>query len=406
MKRLLSSNNLFLLASALCLLTFQFARALTSVSIGLLLISAIWAAIESPEKRKSTFRNPLFLLCALFFFLLLLDGLKQVDHQAWSDELVRKSGIFIIPFAVLMHSDTKPRSIRMVMAGFAITMAASAGASSINYFLHMDEINPLLLQSKHVPLIADVHHIYFGLFLAVSTIVTFWLHKTAEQSWKKWWLIVLIIEFVSLHILSSRTGLISFYAGVYLMALIYIIRSRNVRLRLGILAGLILLPVLAVLLSPSLRHKISNTREDLESIETGGDDINFKSFAMRMEAWKMSIELIKEKPLQGVGATNLEAEMAGMYEEQNTQLYEENRVGPHNQILESTIAHGIIGGLVVLAIFLVPFGHRDKFGIEFAGIWAVLGTAMLVESVFERQLGIVLFGFFYFLSFLRFYSKK
>mgnify|MGYP000518615642 CR=1 FL=1 len=406
MKRQLHSNTLFLFASALCLLTFQFARALTSISIGLLLVSGVWALIESPQKRRELIRNPLFVLSFLFYFLLVLDVVKPIDHQLWADELLHKAGIIIIPFAVLTHLDADKSWMRKIIGAFVVSMALSAGLSSGNYLLNMDEINPLLLQSKHVPIIADVHHIYFGLFLAVSTILTFWLFTSSLGKDRQWWMLVLLIQFLSMHLLSSRTGLIAFYAAVYLMALIYLVRLKKVRYRLYILTGLILLPLMAVFLSPSLRHKISNTREDIEAAEQGGDDINFKSFAMRMEAWKMCVHIIKAHPFTGVGASELEKEMAAMYTQQNTVLIEENRVGPHNQILESTVAHGFLGGLTVMALFLVPFGYREKLNIIFIGIWAVLGTSVLVESLFERQLGLILFGFFYFLSFYGFTKPK
>jgi len=406
MSKFFNSKSLFLFASALCLLTFQFARVLTSISVGLLLISGIWALLESPSKLKTLKSNPLFLIMVLLFVLPVLDILKGPEIGPWSDELARKIGVIAIPLAVITHIEVNPKIMRTILAAFVITMAGSAGISSVKYLMDMDAINTALLQSKHVPLIADVHHIYFGLFLAISMVVTFWLFRTERASQKRWWMLLLIVQFVSMQLLSSRTGLIAFYAGVFVMAFVYFVQIKKLQVRIGIAVGLLLLPLVAVVISPSLRHKISNTQEDIAAADTGGENINFKSFAMRMEAWKMCLELIKEHPLVGVGASNLEKELANKYEESNSVLIEENRVGPHNQFLESTVAHGFVGGLSVLALFLIPLGYAKRLNIFFIGTWAILGTAMMVESLFERQLGIILFGFFFFWSFSLLGKKK
>lgn len=409
MKKHANPHNLFFLACLVALLSFQFARGLTSISIALFFIAGVWTSIVDAEKRRMVFRSSIFIVCAAWFALLFVEGFMNVKYGALGKELMLKSGMVILPFSVIQHVDLSKRKTKWIMGSFVLSMAVSALISSVNYLLNMEEVNTLLLQSKHVPLVAKVHHIYFGLFLAVSIVVNYWLLKHSDKASKerKLWLIVLVLQFLSIHLLSSRTGLISFYAGVYLMSMLYLFRMEQLKHKLVMILALLALPFMAAILSPSLRHKVLNTKEDLEAVEKGGDDINYKSFAMRLEAWKMCIDLIGQHPFIGVGASNLEKEMAETYIKNKTVLYEENRVGPHSQVLESTVAHGILGGLLILLMLLVPFVfYRQQMSIYFIGIWAILGTAFLVESVLERQMGILLFGVFYVWSLYEWKSEK
>jgi O-antigen ligase len=409
MRKHLQPHNLFFVACLLGLLTVQFARGLTGVSIGLFLIAGIWSLIVYPEKRKTILRSPIFWACVAWFSMVLLDVFKGVELEAWMDELMLKSAIVILPFSIIIHSDLSHRKTKIIIGSFVLSIALSASISSVNYLINMDEVNALLLQSKHVPIIAKIHHIYFGLFLGISTILGFWMFRESEDKSKEriLWLIVLVVQFVAMNLLSSRTGLISFYAGIYLMAILYLIRMDRMKHRILTIGALIALPFISLLISPSLRHKVMNTKEDLIAVDVGGDDINYKSLAMRIEAWKMSMKLIQKAPLFGIGASNVEKELALTYEKNNTVLYEENRVGPHNQIIESTVAHGIVGGLLVMIMFIIPFVfYKQELSIYFIGIWAVLGTASLVESIFERQMGVLLFGIFYVWSLYNWSTKK
>ena len=74
----------------------------------------------------------------------------------------------------------------------------------------------------------------------------------------------------------------------------------------------------------------------------------------------------------------------------------------HNQFSDTIIAVGIIGLLLLLGFFIMPFYlwiKNKNFDIVFFSLLFIIAFNCLFESVFERQMGIMFFTFFYFLLF-------
>lgn len=81
----------------------------------------------------------------------------------------------------------------------------------------------------------------------------------------------------------------------------------------------------------------------------------------------------------------------------------------HNQYLETMMTVGIIGVILLLALFIVPIylSYKNKsFHIELFSLLFIIAFNCLFESVFERQMGIMFFVFFYFLLFHSAFCQK
>jgi O-antigen ligase/tetratricopeptide (TPR) repeat protein len=83
------------------------------------------------------------------------------------------------------------------------------------------------------------------------------------------------------------------------------------------------------------------------------------SSKLRLNAWKWSWELIKEKPLLGVGAGNWKiAELKHENQQNEGFIY---IYKAHNDFLETTAENGLIGGLLFLAIFGLIFWNFIRY---------------------------------------------
>ena len=74
----------------------------------------------------------------------------------------------------------------------------------------------------------------------------------------------------------------------------------------------------------------------------------------------------------------------------------------HNQYSDTIIAVGIIGLLLLLGFFIAPvylWIKNKNFDIVFFSLLLIAAFNCLFESIFERQMGIMFFVFFYFLLF-------
>lgn len=271
-----------------------------------------------------------------------------------------------------------------------------AVGSSVNYFFNKEEINSLLLQSKHVPLTTGMHHIYFGLYLAALIWVSIFF-AGASKNGRSIWLLTGTVLLICLHVLSSRTGLLGLYASMAAIGLYYLRRNKSV-FKLKWLLPAIILPVLAFAAIPSLRYKWLNSVEDLRALNEGGKELNFKSFGMRVESWKAGIAAIGAKPWIGSGNGSYKQKIQLSYTEINTPLIPENRIEPHNQFIESWVRQGALSFLSLLVLFALPFKFGNKqSGIPGLPIWILFVFAFVLESVLQRQMGVLLFSSFYYL---------
>lgn len=337
--------------------------------------------------------------------------LTFIDHFRGSTDRPFDQFILLLPvllFApVTMNLRVEHKLIRSVFLIVMLLFALTATWSVVNYFANRAQIDALLLQSKHVPLVTDMHHIYFGLFLAAL----FWvgvhygLHCTGRR--RIAFLALSAILIICLHILTSRTGLLGFYASAGLYVLMILRKRGSARLKLRLVTAVILLPLLALLFIPSIRMKVENTREDIASLAIGGEELNYKSFAMRTESWKAAWSAISQNWVTGVGSGNYDMAVDRGYAAIKTPLFPQNRIDPHNQFLESWLRFGILGLLGCIAIFVLPFFYRNSMRSSFFWpIWALTLSSFMVESVIQRQMGIVWFGVFYFLFFVEKPSQK
>ncbi len=331
-------------------------------------------------------------------FIILLTHLASMGIYGASDTLVSKL-LLVVGFIALLSSsflvfDAKKNHLilfSLVISGIVFVINIYA---ITNYLVHKAHYDALLLQSKSIP-IPNMHHIHFGiinaciLFLLLGLLVQKKIPKIWHRNLAKFMLVVIAISF---HILSSRTGLLSFYVGAFVSVIAYSIQKRSYSILLYSFLSIIITLGLSVQYSDSFRNKIKNSLEDYNSWGKG-DEINHKSMGMRIEASTMAIHVIKAYPF-GVGIEKKEQALQAMYVKKNTPLDLENRIGPHNQFLDYGMKFGWIGIGILLIFFisLIPLIQNASFPM--LGISVVFLVALFFESLFERQTSIFTFCMF------------
>jgi len=121
--------------------------------------------------------------------------------------------------------------------------------------------------------------------------------------------------------------------------------------------------------------------------ETGTDS--------RLVTWSAAIHAIKQHPFIGVGPGDVHDILNTYYEEQGHSVALKLEFNAHNQFLQSWVAKGIGGFLLVFGMIVYGFArNRKELTIIVAGFFAILSITMLIESIFETQSGVVFFCFF------------
>jgi O-antigen ligase len=137
--------------------------------------------------------------------------------------------------------------------------------------------------------------------------------------------------------------------------LILYLRSRhktfgwNIALPLAIVAG-----VGAVYgFSPVARERIDMVVSDFQAYRAGQKDT---PVGIRLQLYEAALTLVARRPLLGLGGEGFRDSMRALEEDkQLTPLAAQlGRGETHNQLLAYTVDYGLIGGLALLAIYIVP----------------------------------------------------
>ncbi len=373
------------------------------LSLGSLLLGT--SALLPPYRFKATLVP---ILIALIWTGTLLSGIWSENTPVWQSIITRQLALLLIPLGYLSGWTLSRKQQEGVHLFWMSLAGVFALFSLLRYFLHTDAINAALLESGAVPIWdgvswpwkltplnssqfeeRGVSHIYFSVLQAFAVLYG---ALYGYRNKKPVYLVLALLHLVTLHWFLARTGLIAFYGACSLVFVYGLWHSRQ-RLRLGLLALVVLsLPILSWFGFESVRNKVKNSLSDLEAVESG-TNINHRSLAMRLEAWKTAGELIRENPM-GVGAGDMDDRMQERYESNASPLWKENRIPPHNQFLETTLANGYWAGLALVLLFLAQlvrsWKRKDLYGLIAAGIFV---PAFCFESMLQTQLGICMFPF-------------
>jgi O-antigen ligase len=109
----------------------------------------------------------------------------------------------------------------------------------------------------------------------------------------------------------------------------------------------------------------------------------------------MSISIVKDHPLLGVGTGDIKDELIKLYKKEGYPILVKRQYNSHNQYLQTAAALGIPTLIVLLLMFISPLlvrWRRLHFLAVFLSI--IVGVACLTESVLEVQAGVIFYTFF------------
>ena len=131
-----------------------------------------------------------------------------------------------------------------------------------------------------------------------------------------------------------------------------------------------------------------------------------ESTVARMLIWNSALELIAENPLWGVGTGDIKDELLEKYKEKDIKPAFEQKLNAHNQFLQTYLGLGLIGFLLLLGSLLIPAWFAFKKGqLLYLPFLLLILLHMSVESILEKQAGVVFYAFFNVLFFYLSFSK-
>lgn len=363
-----------------------------SISPGIIGAAALWHLIEQKGQNRLK-QQPYAWLLAALFFLCLISGLYTENMGSWIRDLKEKVILGGLALSLAILPIFSRRGYYYLYYLFILAISVTAALSLYFYLLDYDHVNLSIEQNKAVDIVGNMHHSYFGLLQAFSILLGLDLflrkrpiHSQLEQ---KMLLALSLFNFLSLHLFASRTGMLSLYAGLFAYLLYYLLNSQRKVILYGLLAALLLLPIIAYYSVPSFKNRVDVTKWDLEQYFIEDRDLSEKSFSQRLLIWESSWNLFKSSPLIGIGLADVEDELKKRSKTDQNRINQDFLLkSPHNQYLEYLAAYGLVGFLLLLLCCIFPLLNiRPGFAVLYAFI-AMWMAAMMFESILERVVGI------------------
>lgn len=243
-----------------------------------------------------------------------------------------------------------------------------------------------------------LHPSYLSMYLNLAvSILSYYLIRREQPFPKKIrpLLFVLAIYFSFVIILlSSKAGIFSLLF-LFLIITLYLLII-NKQIWKGLLFFFLVLVTISAgyNLFPNIATRFKRAESVLSEQKKSSPE-TMESNSERLVVWRAGIEVIRENPIFGVGTGDVKDALLSEYQKENRLLVYNMRLNAHNQYLQTYIALGIFGVLLLLINLVVPgwFAIRRIHFIYFSFL-AVFASNLLVESMLEVQAGVIYYAFF------------
>jgi O-antigen ligase len=394
-------------ANLMLLLAFSIPLHKTFSSLVIMLMVIFWLIESSPKTKFRKLIQParsgyiigfsaiyLFYVIGIFYS----DAGFEIPQSRFILQVKASLLIFPLIFATVELERFDQRHLNRILIFFIAGCLASTliilGNATYTFY-STDHTVDVFFYAR----LAKYHHpSYLSLIyaFAVAFLLTRFLRDQNITRSKTILNITLIIYFqVFISLLSSKAGIIGLFflwGGVVIFILL---KLKNRRWRaVYFSAAMALIFILLLLMNPTVivRFKAAEKAmtEDYKS-----DSETLDGSVARILIWRSALEIISEKPVFGVGTGDVRDELVRKYRENNITPAIENEYNAHNQYLQTYLATGIAGLLSLMGSLALAFVVAFRSGNLLYFLFAVLFSFhIMVESMLDRQAGVVFYAFF------------
>jgi len=354
--------------------------------IGLFVLTSFINGDLKQNKKKTV------LLFTTIFALYLISLFYSTNFNTGVEDLIKKLSLLVFPIAVFVsrinYREKMNSFFRAFIDGCFASGILSLIVSTINYHFTLDN-NSFFYGNSSVFL----HTSYFAMYANFSILIIY--HFIFTENNNKYFTIkrLLLLLFFSIMIITStsKTGLISLVIIHGCAILYWIVKEKAWVKGIFTIFTFSIALTSVFIISSTVRNRVN----ELINVTATGDTSSGSTTAARIEIWKISLDLIKEKPLLGYGVGDVHEKLTNQYLDKGYLELYKKKLNAHNQWLQTTLSTGLIGGLLLLLIFIIPMymsGKKQEFLYLFFLLLVLFN--LLTESMFLRQAGVVFYALF------------
>jgi O-antigen ligase len=324
-------------------------------------------------------------------------GLYSADTKFWWREVTLLAPVLGLPIVLYWLAPMSERQYKGLYAVLVVFCAIAAASTLYTYYSMPAYYEALLKQGQSIQPrllgIKPIDHIRFSLLCALACVTGgyLWWHSF-EQKWRWLWGFCALVLFASLHILAVRSGLLALYLCLAAVGLRQIISQKEYLKGGLVFFALLVLPFLAVKISPSLRGKYEYARWEMEQFFEKGS-VAQNSDAGRWASIYVGVQIGNQNPLLGVGFGDVGHQAYYYYAKYFPNA--QRQLLPHNEWAYRYAGGGVLGVLALCFSFFVPLFYKKRYtDFLFLMFNIVVFSSFLTESTLSTALGVALFSFF------------
>lgn len=364
------------------------------LSISLMLFVAAACVHKDIGKQLIRFvKTPLLVGISLLFLLPFISGLWSSNTDQWQDIMRIKLPLLILPIAFAGSWQLSKKQWAYIAIVLAALIFIATGWSMTQYILHRTQLHQAYLQAKVIPTPLENDHVRFSWLVAIGVVICYILVTYSKKRLLQIVFAAVGIWFIIyLHILSARTGLLSFYIILLLYGLWLLFTQKHIVRSILVAVILISMPLIAWYVFPTFQNRIKYFVYDFSYVKShtylpGANDGN------RVLSLKAGAAILQQYPL-GVGAGDVTDSTLYWYHTHiHHMLPTDQLVLPSSEWLIYGAAAGWPGIIVLTIVMFVPL-FITHIRNRFAG-WAISMTAaasLLFDIGLEVQYGVFLYA--------------
>ena len=382
-------------------LCIPLSRVVSVYIIGLIILN--WFLEARFVKRfiivRKSFRRKDILLFGLLYINYLIGLLytSNLDYGLFSVQVKASLIIFPILFATFNIEFWNINKTITVLIAFLVGSFSSSIISLINatisYYFSSDPTD-----FYYASLSIFHHPSYSALYMTFSIAILIGFVLDSRIKLRKWLLILAIMFVVYFHVytvmLSSKAGILALILIFFITVSYVIFVNRRYILGSFLIVAITFLFIVVLNFFPYSSMRFNPSREILQNEKDISNETT-DGTVERVLIWKYSFELINEHFFFGVGTGDVINALLEVYDDHEFNDALEKELNPHNQYLQTFISLGVVGFLILIFSLILPaiYSARHKGFIYFCFL-VIVAFNFLVESMLERQAGVVFYAFF------------
>ena len=298
-----------------------------------------------------------------------------------------------MPLAFARPPGFSEKQWKQIAILFIALVFAATGWSFFDYINNYDAINSGYLQGRSLRTLLENDRVRFSWLVTVALLLCGLLFTGKKAGKTEKFLLTVISAWfiIFLHLLSVRTGLISFYLLAIALATWYIVKQK-IKRSILVITGICLLPLAAYFLFPSLQNRVKYFRYEMPffknaSYREGGNDVT------RVISLKAGWEIMNDHPIAGTGLGDLDEGTARWYNTHYPGMLQRDKIAPSSEWLIYGVATGWPGFILFTSIMLLPFFIPERKYLLWIMLSIITAFSFLFDIGLEVQFGVFIYTF-------------